>query len=112
MVFGNTGERKSGLMLCVIPAFASEKRKEIQQISEKKVVFVLWQKQATMRVYCCNINQLVRCSLCLFGISRRLKYKSRRFGTQCRFHRPGRSGINGEDERRVIYGIGDKGASQ
>ena len=24
---------------------------------------------------------------------RRLKYKSRRFGTQCRFHRPGRSGI-------------------
>ena len=24
---------------------------------------------------------------------RRLKHKSRRFGTQCRFHRPGRSGI-------------------
>ena len=29
---------------------------------------------------------------------RRLKYKSRRFGTQCRFHRPGRSGIQGEEE--------------
>ena len=32
---------------------------------------------------------------------RRLKSKSRRFGTQCRFHRPGRSGIKGEEERRV-----------
>ena len=43
---------------------------------------------------------------------RRLKYKSRRFGTQCRFHRPGRSGINGEEERMVIYRIGDKGVNQ
>ena len=39
---------------------------------------------------------------------RRLKYKGRRFGTQYQFHRPGRSGIKGEEERRVIYRIGDK----
>ena len=31
----------------------------------------------------------LECSLCSFGnFPRRLKYKSRRFGTQCRFHRP------------------------
>ena len=34
---------------------------------------------------------------------RRLKYKSRSFGTQCRFHRPGRSGINGEEERDSFF---------
>ena len=34
---------------------------------------------------------------------RRLKYKSRRFGTQCRFHHPGRSGIKGEEEEEGGY---------
>ena len=32
-------------------------------------------------------------SVFFWEFPRRLKFKSRRFGTQCRFHRPGRSGI-------------------
>ena len=37
---------------------------------------------------------LLQDSVCVFWeFPRRLKFKSRRFGTQCRFHRPGRSGI-------------------
>ena len=33
-------------------------------------------------------------SVFFWEFPRRLKFKSRRFGTQCRFHRPGRSGMN------------------
>ena len=33
-------------------------------------------------------------SMFFWEFPRRLKYKSRRFGTQCRFHRPGRSGTS------------------
>ena len=32
-------------------------------------------------------------SVFFWEFPRRLKFKSRRFGTRCRFHRPGRSGI-------------------
>ena len=49
-------------------------------------------------------------SMFFWEFTRRLKYKGRRFGTQCRFHRPGRSGINGEakpSQAKVLTGGGD-----
>ena len=38
-------------------------------------------------------------SVFFWEFPRRLKFKSRRFGTQCRFHRPGRSGV---PKRRLL----------
>ena len=42
-------------------------------------------------------------SVFFWEFPRRLKFKSRRFGTQCRFHRPGRSGIAQDDGTDIEF---------